>query len=212
MAEVDKRLIPEGMSMERYRELIKRMNDPASIGDKEIDSIKNHWKNYTSKKSWGTTEKLDDVIPPKTTKPTSTQAVSNQAVKNSQQNVVKKTGKTVIKNVNVPKSSTIAANSGAATPFQAKVIKNAPKIMKGAALFIGTTSILSKALDMSEKAEQKAQTRQMEKKAEEKVKQEKQKREDYKVQNAFGRIDTSGIVMEMFDQRIGHHKMGNSRF
>ena len=232
------------------------MNDPASIGDKEIESIKNHWKNYTSKKTWGNEEATQE-------KPTSTQDVSRENVKNSkedvvnktkkektttttsavketveesvkktvetaqkvstqdlvreateksQKNVVKSTGKHNINNIKIPKYNTPEAIPGAATPMQAKILKSAPKIMKGAALFIGTTAILSKGLDMSEKAEQKAQTREMEKSAKKKVKEEKKKREDYKVQNAYGKIDTSGIVMEMFEQRIGHHKMGNSRF
>lgn len=234
------------MSVDRYRELIQRMSESSSLGDKEIESITNHWKDYASKKNWGKQEEpaekptstqdvsrenvqksTEDVTskkkkssdsnkakkePVETASKKSTQDIVRETTKKREQDVVKTKGKSVIETVDVPKVSSIVENTGAATPFQKKIIKNAPKIMKGAALFIGTTSILSAALSESDKAEKKAQIRQMEKKAKEKVKEEKKKRKDHKIQNAFGNIDTSEIVMEMFEQRIGHHKMGNSRF
>lgn len=283
---VNKKLVPPEMSVERYRELIGKMNEPSALGNKEIESITNHWKDYSSKKNWGKQEELADetkkseesVVQPKSSekttstqdvskeevkkrtedvgvkeKTTSTQSVSRENVQKStedvvskkkkssdlnnvnkeaaestaqkstqdlvreatqkrQQDVVKTKGKSVIENVDVPKVSPLVENTGAATPFQKKIIKNAPKIMKGAALFIGATSLLSTALASSDKAEEKAQVRQMERNAKKKVKEEEKKRKDHKIQNAYGKIDTSEIVMEMFEQRIGHHKMGNSRF
>lgn len=157
-----------------------------------------------------------ETVVQKEKKKTSTQDVSRQTVVEKKQDVVNKKGKTTKKKNDgvIKKQRTLELPdvNGSATKMQAKIIKNAPKIMKGAALFIGTTSLLSTAMNMSEKSEQRAQVRQMEKGVKEKVKKEEKKRKDYKVQDSYGNIDTSGIVMEMFEQRVGHHKMGNSRF
>jgi len=242
MSKKAKGLIPAGMSATRYRELLKVMNDPEYIGSEEIKRIEDHWKSYTEKKSWGNQESTpekptstqdvaredikrsaeNNTSTKKTTateataktetKKTSTQDAMRESVTKTEKNVVEKKVKAP-KELSVKKKTLELPDlDGSPTKMQAKIIKNAPKIMKGAALFIGTTSLLSTAMKMSEKSEQRAQVREMEKGVKEKVKKEEQKRKDYKVQDSYGNIDTSGIVMEMFEQRVGHHKMGNSRF
>lgn len=198
-------LIPEGMDPKRYRELLTIINKGEALNNPEIQQIQDHWKEYASKKTWGK---------PKEPKVTS-QDVARETIKKSAEDLgIKKapTPKQPIKGVIRKVGAAVDNPVPGGTALQNNIIRNAPKVMKGAALFIGTTSLLSSAMKMSDKAEANAQVREMNKKAKKKVEEEKQKRKDHQIQDSAGHIDTSEIVMEMFEQRIGHYKMGNNRF
>ena len=197
-------MIPEGMSTERYRSLFKKMNTPEAIGNEEIKRIEAQWKAYSEKKTYGA----------KTGKIVTTQDLSRESIKKSTTDTttIKKSTppSTTIKSIEKVSSDTIAGVTP--TKLQSKVIKTAPKIMKGAALFIGTTSLLSAAGKAKDKHETKAQVKQIEKRTKEQMKKEAEKKDKYQKKKSYNNIDAGQIVMDMFNQRIGHHKMGNSRF
>ena len=86
------------------------------------------------------------------------------------------------------------------------------KGIKGAGLFIAGTSILHQLNKGVDKAEGRHQVRKQEKRQEKQAEEEAKKRERYRTGVSFGHVDTSKIVMDLFNERIGHHKMGNSRF
>lgn len=98
------------------------------------------------------------------------------------------------------------------TPLQSKVMNATPKIMRGAALYVGAATLLSGAMKLKDKAEVKQQTRESEKNIKEKEKKAKEQREKIQNKNSYGRVIPGDIVMDLFNERIGHHKMGNNRF
>lgn len=85
------------------------------------------------------------------------------------------------------------------------------KSVAGASIFIAGTTVLDSAMKKADKYEAKAQNEQLEKKLKEQSEEEKRKREEYRHGTSFGHIDAGQIVMDMFNERIGHHKMGNSK-
>lgn len=86
------------------------------------------------------------------------------------------------------------------------------KAMAGAGMFIAGTAILDTSMKKMDKMEAQAQNKQLEKNLEKKSEEEKRKREEYRHGISFGHVDAGQIVMDMFNERTGHHKMGNSRF
>lgn len=95
---------------------------------------------------------------------------------------------------------------------QVKNIHRVGSTIKGAGLFIAGASILHQVSKQIDKQGGKDQIRKQEKRQKEKLKEEEKKREKYRTGVSFGKVDTSTIVMDLFNERIGHHKMGNSRF
>lgn len=210
--EINAKLIPNGMTPARYRELLKEMKSPNALYNEDIKKIEQHWKSYAEKKDWGPKEstvssKAKEVK--QTKKPLSTQNVSKESILKS---VETQSSSSQIRIASKQINELTEKLATEPTPLQSKIISQGPKIMKGAALFIGTTSLLSTAMKVKDKAEEKAQTRSMEKRIKEDAKKEAEKKDRYQNDNSFRKVDTSDIVMDLFNERIGHHKMGNSRF
>lgn len=100
-----------------------------------------------------------------------------------------------------------------ATPLQAKLLKAAPKALIGATLFIAGTSLLDSAMKRKDTYELAVQKKQGEDKLEKQRKQEEENRKNYRTGASItGPIDTGQLVFDLFNERTGHHKMGNSRF
>ena len=95
---------------------------------------------------------------------------------------------------------------------QIQNIHRTTSVAKGAGLFIAGTALLDMANRAMNKAEEKHQIASQEKDIRNKQKEEKDRRERYRSGTSFGAVDTSTIVMDLFNERIGHHKMGNSKF
>lgn len=98
------------------------------------------------------------------------------------------------------------------TASQAKSFSTGKKALGVAAVFIATTTLLDKALDIDEKMEVKKMVREQNKNIKKREEQEREKRDRYRDGKGFTHVDTSSIVMDLFEERLGHHKMGNSRF
>jgi len=100
-----------------------------------------------------------------------------------------------------------------ATPLQAKLLKVAPKALIGATLFIAGTSLLDSAMKRKDAYELAVQKKQGEDKLEKQRKQEEENRKNYRTGASItGPVDTGQLVFDLFNERTGHHKMGNSRF
>lgn len=100
-----------------------------------------------------------------------------------------------------------------ATPLQAKLLKAAPKALIGATLFIAGTSLLDSAMKRKDTYELAVQKKQGEDKLEKQRKQEEENRKNYRTGASItGPIDTGQLVFDLFNERTGHHKMGNSKF
>lgn len=100
-----------------------------------------------------------------------------------------------------------------ATPLQAKLLKAAPKALIGATLFIAGTSLLDSAMKRKDTYEMAVQKKQGEDKLKKQAEKEEENRKNYRTGASITRpIDTSQLVFDLFNDRTGHHKMGNSRF
>ena len=95
---------------------------------------------------------------------------------------------------------------------QIQNIHRTTKVAKGAGLFIAGTALLDMANRAMNKAEEQQQVSSQERDIRNKQKEEKDRRERYRSGTSFGYVDTSTIVMDLFNERIGHHKMGNNKF
>ena len=100
-----------------------------------------------------------------------------------------------------------------ATPLQAKLLKAAPKALIGATLFIAGTSLLDSAMKRKDAYELAVQKKQGEDRLEKQRKQEEKNRKNYRTGASItGPVDTGQLVFDLFNERTGHYKMGNSRF
>lgn len=100
-----------------------------------------------------------------------------------------------------------------ATPGQQKALRVGAKTVAGAALFIGATSILDAAMDKHSKNEAEFGVRQQMKDLEEKEREKKKRAGEYSTGVRFGQTPDMGkVVFEMFEERTGHHRMGNNKF
>lgn len=71
---------------------------------------------------------------------------------------------------------------------------------------------LASVMDTSQTLEEKRNTSRMTEEQEGNLTRKASKEEKNQRQNAYGHTDMGDIVTEMWNNRIGHHKMGNSKF
>ena len=76
---------------------------------------------------------------------------------------------------------------------------------------LGAFAVAS-VMDTSQGLQEKTATSRMTEEQEKNLKRKTSKEEKNQRQNAYGYTDMGGIVTEMWNNRIGHHKMGNSKF
>lgn len=89
--------------------------------------------------------------------------------------------------------------------FKAGKIGTALQIGLG---LVGTATVL----DVGQRYMDSREAEKMKREQEFRIKQkEKQKRKKQK-ENAYGAMDTGQLVLDLFDVRTGHHKMGNAKF
>ena len=108
---------------------------------------------------------------------------------------------------------TTAPQLEGATARQQKALNKGTKFLGGASLFIASTTLLDMAIKKGQRVEEemirKSQIKEQKKEEEEKEKRARQ----YRNGVSFGHgTDVGKIVFDMFDQRTGHHRMGNSHF
>lgn len=122
--------------------------------------------------------------------------------------------KSVNKFVNETKKATTKASAqkSVLTSLQENQLSFAKKAASGAGLIIAAGTIVDIARKKKEKMEVKAQSKELERRQEKKIQKEQDRRKRYRDGEGFGHVDTSKVVMGLFDERLGHFKMGNSRF
>lgn len=98
------------------------------------------------------------------------------------------------------------------TTRQKGVYKLGTKATATAGLFIAGTAVADAAMKKADKFEAHQMNKKMEKNLERKAKEEERRRKEYRHGVSFGHADMGEVVMDMFKERTGHHKMGNSRF
>lgn len=87
--------------------------------------------------------------------------------------------------------------------------KMTKKIMGGTAIFIATTSIIDTAMKKKESHDVDKQIQ----KDEKRLKKNQKQAEKYRKGDMINLdLDAKNLALEMFDQRIGHYAMGNSKF
>lgn len=92
-----------------------------------------------------------------------------------------------------------------------KVINASKKGMAAGAVFIGATAIMDVALSKHYKHQAAVQVRNDEKRLKEND-EKNTKIKQTRSRNSFGNVDMGNIAIELFNDRIGHTKMGNARF
>lgn len=97
------------------------------------------------------------------------------------------------------------------TNYQNTMIKGSKAIMGGAALFIGATSIIDASVTANRNKKARKEVDRRNKKEEENMKRDKRYRKKQRRRDSRNSIHVGQTVMDMFDQRIGHHKMGGSK-
>lgn len=100
----------------------------------------------------------------------------------------------------------------AMSDYQNKLIKGGKGLMGGAALFIGATTILDTALTLKERKETRDQVEEQEEELRRRKKEEAKRRQRAHRRRSSFNDSPQQLVFDMFDNRSGHHKMGNSRF
>lgn len=126
-----------------------------------------------------------------------------------QENGVKKTVK---KLEEVGVKSVESAAKGSVTDFQKKIISGGGKAMMGANIFIATTSMMDLAVSAKRNKEERATVKEQEEKLKKQEKEALKRRKEIRKRESVYSVNLGQTVLDMFEQRIGHHKMGNSRF
>lgn len=98
------------------------------------------------------------------------------------------------------------------TAGQEKAIGLGSGLMAGAALFIGVTSVMDTAIKAKRNKEARTQVKKQEKKIRVEEKRGLAVRKKISRRESNTRVNVKNEVFSMFEQAIGHHKMGNSRF
>lgn len=98
------------------------------------------------------------------------------------------------------------------TPYQRKLIKGGKGLMGGAAIFVGATTLIDTALTVKERQETRQQVKQQEKNLEEDQKRQKERRKKGQQRRSMFHDTPQSLVFGMFENRSGHHKMGNNKF
>lgn len=97
------------------------------------------------------------------------------------------------------------------TNYQNTMIKGSKALMGGTALFIGATSIIDASVTANRNKKARKEVDRRNKKEEENMKRDKKYRKKQRRRDSRDSINVGQTVMDMFDQRTGHHKMGGSK-
>ena len=97
------------------------------------------------------------------------------------------------------------------TNYQNTMIKGSKALMGGTALFIGATSIVDASVTANRNKKARKEVDRRNKKEEENMKRDKKYRKKQRRRDSRNSIHVGQTVMDMFDQRTGHHKMGGSK-
>lgn len=92
-----------------------------------------------------------------------------------------------------------------------KVVKTARNTMRFAKIGVGVTA-LGGIVSAAHSAKQSHDARQMVKAQEEKQYRDKKRKQEETARYGYGQVDMGNVVLQMFEERTGHHKMGNSKF
>ena len=83
----------------------------------------------------------------------------------------------------------------------------------GTALQIGLGVVgAATALDVGQRYGDHREAEKMKREQEYRLKQKEKKKQKKQRENAYGNMDTGQIVLDLFEARTGHHKMGNAKF
>lgn len=97
------------------------------------------------------------------------------------------------------------------TSFQNTLLQGSKKTLGAASLFIATTSVMDFAVSAKRNKEKRHQIEQQEKRVQRKMKEENRMRKRIHKNTSVDSINWGETVFNMFEQRTGHHKMGNSK-
>lgn len=98
------------------------------------------------------------------------------------------------------------------TKYQNTLLKGGSTLMKGAGIFIAGTTVLDFAMTLKQREETRAQIKQQEEKLEEEKKKQNRNRRKMRRRSSINSDLAKDLVLDMFESRSGHHKMGNSKF
>lgn len=76
------------------------------------------------------------------------------------------------------------------------------------ALAVGAATVL----DIGQGINEKRRVEDMKKEQEKSLRRKQKQEDEYKRSQGYGHTDLGGIVFDMFEERLGHHKIGNARF
>lgn len=100
-----------------------------------------------------------------------------------------------------------------ATIGQKKALKVGTKTIAGATMFIAGTTILDGTIKAAKRKDSERRLRQQLREQAEQEEEKKKKASQLGRGTSFGQTPDMGkIVFDMFEQRTGHHRMGNSHF
>lgn len=100
---------------------------------------------------------------------------------------------------------------GAITPLQKGMMNGGSKAIAGAAMFIAATSIIDAGVTARRNKETRKETERQNIKKEDEAKRDNQYRKKARRRDSRDSINMGNTVMQMFEQRTGHHKMGGSK-
>lgn len=92
-----------------------------------------------------------------------------------------------------------------------KVVKTARNTMRFAKIGVGVTA-LGGIVSAAHSVKQSHDARQMVKAQEEKQYRDKRRKQEEIARYGYGQVDMGNVVLQMFEERTGHHRMGNSKF
>lgn len=92
-----------------------------------------------------------------------------------------------------------------------RVVRTAKGLMRTSKIGVGVIA-LGGILSAGHSVKQSMDAGQMVKKQERKQKNDDRKRREQLARYGYGNVDLGNIMFEMFEERTGHHKMGNSKF
>ena len=85
-------------------------------------------------------------------------------------------------------------------------------LMSGAGLFIAGTTALDLAITLKQRRETRDQIKEQEETLKEREREQKKQHKQMRRRHSINHSLPKELVMDMFESRSGHHKMGNSKF
>lgn len=97
------------------------------------------------------------------------------------------------------------------TGFQSNLLSGGKKALAGASLFVGATSMLDFAVTAKRNKENRRMIEEQEKNTKKKMKEENKVHKKIHRDASVNHVNVGETVFDMFEQRTGHHKMGQSK-